>query len=198
MGLISFRYFIQPKAKKSPVAYKVAIDDLRLFDNVVIVVDEFSNWHNNFEAKYFNSATNVGGTGEGLTYYLGDTSGTDLTVDKIKSFASKVAKETLDELGAEVERIEREGGTKEEKEKLEKEIKKLNLKAKDEDSTETCLFLTALWDKYKSPITVMMGFDNAGEDTDFRPYNDLILIGQQFTGFPNTTKKVTFKDLNIL
>lgn len=190
--------------------------DLQMEKRVTLVIDEVTNWHNNFEDAYFCTDAKSSLKDKSiLVKYYTPSLGADIANSSLTGVADSLEKDNKALFEAKQKAYEDAKAAWEEnktdakllkafetaKNSLEKTLNTLSkAQAKKGDPAEllTKLYWTTVMDKYKSVITQLGSIANAGIQPKMKTDNDVILIGQSINGYANLGDPITFnKDATI-
>ena len=186
----------------------VAMEELFINGSVAVVIDEITNWHNQFEHKYFETLASSGNISSSAIarFYrplVGGSVKDDASdLDSIMGQVDEVDKELLSKYQQEIEAYREASASGDEKatsklktanNNLRSLITKLQKKAsQSEKDIEEILYWTTYCEKYKSMIDVVSAIKNAGIKQSMMDNNNVYLIGQFISGVANTGDPITF------
>lgn len=176
-------------------------DALGIDRNVIVVIDEITNWHHWFESKYFPSdpydqeRTMAGVLHKFYSSTLGKASAGDDESSVIRDKLKKDAKAMLPEYEARYEQAKAnleaaEGADRDKamkavnsaKSALDKALKEAGVGEKDLDKK---LYWSTFFDKYASSLDIVASIKNAGIKPEHTSMNDVFMIGQFISGVSN-------------
>lgn len=196
MAMMSARIYFYTKSEVSPEVS----NDLQLDRNVIVVFDEITNWHHNYEDKYFCTDPYNPNILESFVvkYWLSNIGGDiassgNASVDEARaeldSSAQNMLKDAIETLRMAQEEYQSTHDEKTKKavktarsdvEKYLKEVQKIKGTASPDD--EIKLFWCTYFDKYRSAIDVSTPLISAGVKPKMFSKNDLFMIGQCISG----------------
>lgn len=198
--------YIQKNTPENSIAYQ----ELDLGNNMAIVIDEITNWHVNFEHRYFGSYAGDPFIGESVwrKFYNGSYGASKLDSDNEEDLLSSIENDTRNRLQFLKEKADSlrdalNQGADEDKikelDKINKEIQKI-LKEKNTQSDklpkslqEGYLYWTTFHDKMTDILTDIGNIQNAGWKPEMAKLHDVFMIGQMITGCAKPGAPIKFK-----
>ncbi|MBR4314991.1 MAG: hypothetical protein IKP66_08800, partial [Lachnospiraceae bacterium] len=196
--------------KKNTPENSIAYQELDLGNNMSIVIDEITNWHVNFEHRYFESYAGGQYIGESVwkKYYKGDFGASQVDTDNMEDLINSMnidAQNRLQNLSSKAESLREalENGfdekTSKELDATNNQIKKLLKEVNNKDSglsktqQEGYLYWTTFHDKMQETIADITSVQNAGWKPEMAELHDVFMIGQMITGCAKAGAPIKFK-----
>lgn len=204
LSIVGARIKLMTSSQRTPDAES----DLFLNGRIAVVVDEITNWHNEFEHAYFETYAKGAGIGRSVLkqYYnpvlgLKTLTGGD-DIDSMLANVDETNKELLMGYKARKEEClqaynENRNDSKAIKDleqvnnQIDRVLRKLN-RGKKPTNIEEMLYWSTYFDKYRSIVQAVSTIQNAAENQTIRESTDVYLIGQSISGVPNTGEPITF------
>lgn len=199
LSLIASRiYFLGMSAESLDAE---VVNDLALNENVMVVIDEITNWHHSFESEFFptypkSGKTPVGAVIKYVDYTLGVSADNGDAIEAIKEGLSEDDKKLLNDQQMMYQQAMQAYEASEKSHKdlaelmkvksaYEKAVAKVQKSGKGSDKDlGKKLYWSTFFDKYSDGIGVLSAIKNAGIKPDMTLKNDVFLIGQFITGIP--------------